>query len=121
MLRTTEAANPLVESLSATGGLPSNYVTKQQAAAAGWSPGKALNNSVPGGQLGGDEFLNTTGVLPSAPGRAWYEADIGLDSAMSRAKQPGTRLLYSNDGLLYVTADHYNTVHPIGNWAPKKP
>ena len=116
MLRTTEAANPLVESLQATGQLPANYVTKQQAVQAGWRPGKALDNSVPGGQLGGDVFQNTTGVLPSAPGRVWYEADVGLTGTMSRANQPGTRLLYSNDGHLYITTDHYNTVQPIGTW-----
>ena len=64
-LRATEAANPLVESLRATRQLSSNYLTKQQAIQAGWKPGKALENSVPGGQLGGDIFQNTTGVLPS--------------------------------------------------------
>ena len=115
-LKTTEAANPLVGSLQKTGKLPPNYLTKQQAVQAGWKPGKALENSVPGGQLGGDIFHNTTGVVPSAPGRVWYEADIGLTGTMSRANQPGTRLLYSNDGLLYVTPDHYNTVLPIGAW-----
>ncbi|MED7666586.1 guanine-specific ribonuclease N1 and T1 [Pseudomonas moraviensis subsp. stanleyae] len=35
---------------------------------------------------------------------------------MSRSNQPGTRLLYSNDGLLYITSDHYETVSPIGKW-----
>lgn len=121
MLTTTEAANPLVDSLNTTGGLPGNFVTDQQARLAGWKPGKALNNYVPGGQMGGDQFFNTTGVLPSASGRTWYEADVGLDSSMSRAKQPGTRLLYSDDGLLYVTFDHYDTVHPIGTWNSGKP
>jgi ribonuclease len=80
----------------------------------GWRPGKALDNYVPGGQLGGDVFQNSTGILPSAPGRIWYEADVGLTGAMSRANQPGTRLLYSNDGKMYITTDHYNTVHPFG-------
>ena len=115
-LKTTEAANSLVESLRTTGKLPSNYVVKAQAAQQGWQPGKALNNSVPGGQMGGDVFHNTTNVLPSSQNRTWFEADIGLSSAMSRSNQPGTRLLYSNDGLLYITTDHYKTVAPIGNW-----
>lgn len=82
----------------------------------GWKPGKALNNYIPGGQIGGDEFLNTTGILPRENGRVWYEADVGLCSTISRAKQSGTRLVYSNDGLLYVTYDHYETVHAIGTW-----
>ncbi|WP_375177786.1 S-type pyocin domain-containing protein [Marinobacter mobilis] len=116
LLSVTESANPLVESLRSSGQLPPNYVTKAQAVQQGWRPGKALGNSIPDGQIGGDVFQNTTNILPSAPGRAWYEADIGLDSTMSRVKQSGTRLLYSSDGLLYVTPDHYETVHMIGRW-----
>lgn len=46
----------------------------------------------------------------------WYEADIGLTNTSSRSKQDGTRFLYSNDGLLYITTDHYETVLPIGKW-----
>ncbi|MGO4815667.1 ribonuclease domain-containing protein, partial [Cupriavidus sp. 2MCAB6] len=115
-LKTTQAANDVVDSLRATGQLPGNYVTKAEAAQHGWQPGRALNNSVAGGQLGGDVFANSTNVLPSASGRIWYEADIGLSNTMSRSNQLGTRLLYSSDGLLYITADHYKTVTKIGNW-----
>lgn len=82
----------------------------------GWQPGKALNNTNPGGQLGGDVFANSTNVLPSASGRIWYEADVGLANTMSRSNQAGTRLLYSNDGLLYITTDHYQTAVSIGRW-----
>ena len=116
LLSVTESANPLVESLRNSGQLPPNYVTKAQAVKQGWKPGKALGNSIPQGQIGGDVFQNATSILPSAPERVWYEADVGLDSTMTRVKQPGTRLLYSNDGLLYVTTDHYETVHMIGRW-----
>ena len=115
-LRTIESANPLVESLRTTGQLPSNYLNHEQAAKAGWKAGKALENSVPGGQIGGSIFRDDFGILPPASGRVWYEADIGLTSKMSRSNQPGTRLLYSNDGLLYVTPDHYKSVVPIGTW-----
>jgi RHS repeat-associated protein len=116
VLRTTENANPLVDSLKQTGNLPSNYITKTQAEELGWKPGKALNNYAPGKQIGGDVFENTTGILPETPGRVWHEADVGLTNTMTRAKQPGTRLLYSNDGQMYVTYDHYQTVHNIGTW-----
>ncbi|MEU3188130.1 ribonuclease domain-containing protein [Streptomyces sp. NPDC006923] len=115
-LATGEAANPLIESLQQTGELPSNYVTKAQAEAAGWKPGKALGNSIPGGQIGGDVFENSKGVVPRAPGRTWQEADLGLNPMMSRAKQPGWRLLYSDDGLAYVTSDHYETAYQLPNW-----
>ncbi|WP_230326623.1 MULTISPECIES: ribonuclease domain-containing protein [unclassified Serratia (in: enterobacteria)] len=70
--RTAESANDAVNSLKATGKLPGNYVTKAQAEAAGWSKGKALGNYVPGGQIGGDVFANSTGILPDAPGRTWF-------------------------------------------------
>ncbi|MDU7839454.1 MAG: ribonuclease domain-containing protein [Pantoea sp.] len=115
-LKTTQAANEIVDSLRNTGRLPSNYVIKQTAEDNGWCAGKALNNYVPGGQIGGDVFNNTTGILPSSVGRTWYEADIGINNVMSRAKQGGTRLLYSDDGLLYITTDHYETVTSIGKW-----
>jgi hypothetical protein len=115
-LRTADAAGPLLDSLRASGKLPANFVTKAQAEAAGWMPGKAIGNYVPGGQLGGDVFLNTTKVVPPAPGRIWFEADVGLVSEMTRAKQPGTRLLYSSDGLAYVTFDHYETAIQIPGW-----
>jgi len=113
VLKVTESANPIVDSLRQTGKLPSNYVNKDVAVLNGWKPGKALNNYVSGGQLGGDVFKNTTNVLPNAPGRVWYEADVGLNNTMARSKQPGSRLLYSNDGQMYITTDHYKTVHFI--------
>lgn len=116
LLKATESANPLVESLKTSGKLPSNYITQADALALGWKPGKALNNYVKGGQLGGSIFRNIPPVLPELRGRIWYEADIGLVNTISRAKQPGTRLSYSNDGLLYITIDHYKTVHKIGTW-----
>lgn len=117
-LKTTEAANDVIESLKTTGQLPSYYVSKMNAYSAGWSEGKAVNNYVPGGQIGGDVFRNSDGLLPSAPGRTWFEADIGLNNTMSRgnAAQPASRLLYSSDGLLYVTPDHYESFIPVGKW-----
>ena len=115
-LATAELANEALVSLRSTGRLPSNYVTKAEAEAQGWEPGKALGNKVPGGQIGGDVFENSDGILPAAEGRIWYEADIGINNMMKRSKQPGTRLVYSNDGLAFVTSDHYDTFYQIPNW-----
>ncbi len=117
-LKTTEAANDVIDSLRNSGKLPSNYVDKSQASQQGWKPGKALNNYVPGGQIGGDIFYNNPPVngLPQGKNRVWREVDIGLSNTMSRSNQPGTRLLYSNDGLLYITSNHYDTVSPVGKW-----
>ena len=118
--RTEQAAAPLVESLKRTGRLPANYVDKATAGAAGWAPGKAVGNYVPNGQIGGDIFMNTTSVVPYSHGRVWFEADVGLLNTMKRSSQPGTRLLYSNDGLMYITWDHYETVKYIGNYKSGK-
>nr|WP_286180365.1 ribonuclease domain-containing protein [Enterobacter sp. Sphag71] len=115
-LKTTEAANDLVDSLRNTGKLPDNYVNKSQAIENGWKAGKALNNTSPGKQIGGDIFENSNNLLPSVQGRVWREADIGIDNTMSRGNQAGTRLLYSDDGLLYITTDHYETATSIGKW-----
>ncbi|MCD7909547.1 MAG: hemagglutinin repeat-containing protein, partial [Clostridium sp.] len=115
-LATIEVAEDVIYSLRTTGKLPPNYVTKEVAKASGWSAGKAVGNSIPEAQIGGDVFMNRDKLLPSAAGRTWYEADVGLSNIVSRAKQPGTRLLYSNDGLLYITTDHYKTFTSIGRY-----
>jgi filamentous hemagglutinin len=114
--KTSETANPLVESLKNTGRLPSNYITKAQAEALGWQPGKALGNHAPGNQIGGDIFRDDFDLLPSESGRVWYEADIGLTDSIKRSKQPGTRLLYANDGQMYITSDHYGTFQFLGTY-----
>ncbi|PRW62135.1 ribonuclease [Actinopolyspora mortivallis] len=115
-LRAWEEAGDVIDSLRSTGRLPKHYVTKAEARAAGWEEGKALGNYLPDAQIGGDVFTNGKGVLPEAPGRVWREADIGLDNMRKRSKQPGTRLVYSDDGLLYVTATHYKTVEYVGRY-----
>ncbi|MER7765163.1 polymorphic toxin-type HINT domain-containing protein [Streptomyces sp. NPDC097619] len=115
-LKTAEMANPLIESLQKTGKLPSHYVTKDQAKAAGWEEGKALGNHLKDAQIGGDVFENKDGKLPDYPGRIWFEADIGLTNQMKRSKQPGTRLVWSSDGLAYVTFDHYDSFYLLPNW-----
>ena len=113
--RVSELANDVVDSITKTGRLPNNYITKAQAKVLGWSEGKALNNYAPGKAIGGDIFNNSTGILPMKNGRIWYEADVGINYIMSRSnfKNPGYRILYSSDGLIYGTYDHYKTVFPI--------
>lgn len=59
--------------------------------------------------IGGDPYKNKERKLPSAPNRIWYEADINYISG-ERNRQ---RILYSNDGLIFVTYDHYQTFHEI--------
>lgn len=85
--------------------LPDNYITKEQAESLGWRPGRNLWNYAYGYSIGGDIFTNSEGVLPSADGRIWYECDINYNGGHRGAD----RLVYSNDGLIYGTSDHYNT------------
>lgn len=115
-LKTIESANEIVDSLRINGHLPAGFMTKAEAYAAGWQEGKALSNYIKNGQIGGDVYRNIENIVPMAVGRTWYEADVGLASSVARSKQPGTRALYSSDGLLYISSDHYATVMEIGKW-----
>ncbi|WP_405152748.1 ribonuclease [Paenibacillus sp. FSL K6-0108] len=86
--------------------LPENYITKKEARELGWEPSKGnLENVAPGKSIGGDVFQNREGLLPKKKGRTWYEADINY----SGGTRGSDRILYSNDGLIYKTTDHYRT------------
>ncbi len=91
--------------LVAYGHLPPNFITKQEARAAGWEGG-SLEPYCPGKCIGGDRFGNREGLLPSAKGRVWTECDINTLGARSRGPE---RLIFSNDGLIYYTPDHYES------------
>lgn len=89
------------------GHLPSNYITKDEAEDAGWkTQGLSLAEACPGMSIGGDRFGNREGKLPKASGRTWMECDIDYDGGRSRGPK---RIVYSNDGLIYYTGDHYET------------
>ena len=87
------------------GHLPSNYVTKTKAKKAGWDGG-ALNRVLPGKSIGGGGYQNLEGRLPNAPGREWKECDIDTADKSSRGAK---RIVFSNDGLIYYTDDHYES------------
>ncbi|MDD3409477.1 MAG: ribonuclease domain-containing protein [Eubacteriales bacterium] len=88
------------------GCLPSNYLTRSEAKALGWSSKKDnLGAVAPGCAIGGDSFGNREGLLPDAKGRKWYECDV--DAADGRRSDK--RLVYSSDGLIYYTADSHQT------------
>ena len=84
------------------GHLPYNYITKEEAESLGWSGG-SLSPYAPGMSIGGSRFGNYEGLLPKAKGRKYYECDIDYDGGKRNAK----RLVYSNDGLVFYTEDHY--------------
>lgn len=86
--------------------LPDFYVTKQQAIAQGWDSHEGnLCQAVPGHAIGGDIFSNRGKQLPDKAGRVWHEADINYDCGYRGVE----RVLYSDDGLIYVTHDHYKS------------
>ena len=91
--------------IHAYGCLPSNFVTKAEAEQAGWEGG-SLEDYLPGMCIGGDRFGNREGLLPDAPGRTWTECDINTLGASSRGAE---RIVFSNDGLIYYTGDHYDS------------
>lgn len=87
------------------GHLPQNFITKDEARKLGW-PGGSLEPYAEGKCIGGDRFGNYEGLLPEAKGRTYTECDIDTLGAKERGSK---RIVFSNDGLIYYTPDHYET------------
>ena len=87
------------------GKLPKNFMTKSEARDLGWEGG-SLERYAKGYCIGGDKFGNREGLLPKANGRQYYECDIDTLGASSRGAK---RIVFSNDGLIYYTEDHYES------------
>lgn len=85
--------------------LPDNFMTKKEAQALGWEGG-SLEPYAPGMCIGGNRFGNYEGLLPEEDGRTYTECDIDTLGASSRGAK---RIVFSNDGLIYYTEDHYET------------
>lgn len=87
------------------GHLPDNFITKNEAASLGWEGG-GLEAYMPDGCIGGDKFGNYEGLLPKSKGRFYFECDI---DTMGKQKRGAKRIVFSNDGLIYYTDDHYES------------
>ena len=87
------------------GCLPGNFLTKNEARDLGWEGG-GLEKYAPGMCIGGDRFGNYEGLLPDAPGRIWTECDI---DTLGKSSRGAKRIVFSNDGLIYYTDDHYES------------
>lgn len=86
--------------------LPSNFITKDDAKKLGWVSNEGnLWEVAPGKSIGGDYFGNFEGILPKKSGRKYYECDIDFEGKYRNSK----RIVYSNDGLIYYTDDHYES------------
>lgn len=88
------------------GKLPTNYLTKSQASKLGWKSSEGnLWEVTEMGVIGGDVFGNYEGILPDEEGRKWFECDVNYNGGYRGAE----RIVYSNDGLIYYTSDHYES------------
>lgn len=86
--------------------LPDCYITKKEARSRGWIPSERnLCDVLPGRAIGGDIFTNRERKLPMKKGRIYYEADLNYNCGRRNAD----RLVFSNDGLIFITRDHYKT------------
>ena len=87
------------------GRLPDNFITKKDAEALGWKSG-GLDDYAYGYCIGGNKFGNYEGLLPEKDGRKYTECDI---DTMHASKRGAKRIVFSNDGLIYYTDDHYES------------
>lgn len=111
-------AGPIIEPqaiadyLFVYGRLPDNFLTKKEAQALGWdSYRNYVSDVAPGMSIGGDRFGNYEGLLPKKSGRQYYECDCYY----TEGKRNAYRIIFSNDGLVFYTEDHYRTfteMHP---------
>lgn len=85
---------------------PANFISKTKARAAGWVASEGnLQEVCPGKSIGGSRFYDDDDLLPDAPGRTWTECDVNYTGGFRGAE----RIVFSNDGLVYYTGDHYRT------------
>lgn len=87
------------------GRLPRNYYTKSEAKNKGWGT-SGIDRYEEHAAIGGDTFGNREGLLPSKAGRKYTECDINTWGKTSRGAE---RIVFSNDGLVYYTSDHYRS------------
>lgn len=71
-----------------------------------WKHSKSPVKYAPGKMVYGGIYYNREGLLPDAPGRIWFEADLNYYNG----KRNGHRVLWSNDGLMFVTYNHYESI-----------
>ncbi len=89
------------------GKLPSNYITKEEARDLGWDSRKGnLWDVAPGKSIGGSHYGNYEELLPE---NDYRECDIDYSGGRRNAK----RIVYSDDGDIYYTEDHYNTFEEL--------
>lgn len=111
-----EEAGPVIEPqaiadyLFRHGELPENFITKEEAQELGWDSSRNyLSDVAPGKSIGGDRFGNYEGQLPKARGRKFFECDANYTGG----KRGAERIVYSSDGRVWYTKDHYGTFEEL--------
>ncbi|MDM8533984.1 ribonuclease domain-containing protein [Clostridiaceae bacterium HSG29] len=88
------------------GQLPDNYIKKNDAISKGWNSREGnLWDVTDKMSIGGDYFGNREGLLPKVEGRKYSECDINYSGGYRGAE----RIVFSNDGLIFYTKDHYKS------------
>ena len=97
--------------------LPPYYISEGEALELGWKNWLGnLSSVAPGKMLTKGVYKNRGGHLPASEGRIWYEADINYAGGF----RGNSRILFSNDSLIFVTYDHYQTFsHQRNLWFPR--
>ena len=91
------------------GKLPDYYISPNQLSTLGWRYGDRPSKYAPGKMVGGMRYQNRNNHLPNVPGRIWYEADINY----THGRRNLHRIVWSNDGLIFVSYDHFLTFYEI--------
>ena len=90
--------------------LPGNFINKTKARERGWVASEGnLDEVCPGMSIGGSRFYDDDGQLPYKRGRQWTECDINYHGGFRGAE----RIVFSNDGLIFYTGDHYETFEQL--------
>lgn len=94
--------------LDTYGELPENFITKKEAQQLGWDSKKGnLWEVAEGKSIGGDPFGNYEGILPEED--RYHECDVNY----AGGHRGSERLVYSEDGDIYYTADHYESFEQL--------
>ena len=101
-----DEAQRIADYIFENGKLPDNFIRKQEAERLGWdSRYNYVSDVAPGKSIGGDRFGNYEERLPVVQGRKYYEADCYYRGGRRNAY----RIIYSSDGHVWYTGDHYET------------
>lgn len=100
----------VAEYIHTFGTLPKNFITKKEAQDLGWISSEGnLWDVAYGMSIGGDRFGNYEKLLPDVDGRIWTECDVNYDGGFRGSE----RIIFSNDGLVFYTSDHYKNFEQI--------